>query len=130
MALGRLQFPDRQIARHAVAIGPADHTAEVHVQDDCQIQPPIVGSDVADITCLFLVRPVDGDVSVQKVRRDVAAMVAVDLASGELIPAHLELPVLLHSNAVLTHQTANTTMPDIKAKLRQFFGHSEPAVAA
>ncbi|CQR86724.1 hypothetical protein SAMN04488021_13550 [Paracoccus aminovorans] len=59
-----LQGPDRQIALHAVADGPADHAAGMQVQDDCQIQPPLAGPDVANVTCPFLVRPGRTEVAV------------------------------------------------------------------
>ena len=62
------------------------------------------------------------EVPVQQVRGNIEAVVAVR--------GRLELLVPLYCNAVLSHQTANAAMPDIKAKFLQLFGHAGPAVTA
>ena len=80
---GHLQRPDRQIPLHAVAYGPADNPPRMQVQDHSQIQPPLAGPDVADITRPFLVRPGRREVAIQQVRCDVELMIAVGVSSGK-----------------------------------------------
>ena len=46
---GHFQRPDRQIAFHAIADGPADHAPGVQVQDHRQIKPSLAGPDMADV---------------------------------------------------------------------------------
>lgn len=72
---GHVQCADRQITFHPIAHGPADHTAGVQVQDDCQIQLPLAGPDVADIASPFLVRLICFEVAIQQVRGDVERMI-------------------------------------------------------
>ena len=68
----------------------------MQVQDHSQIQPPLAGPDVADVTRLlpgnglpanheraFLVRLICREVAVQQVWRDVERVVAVRPSSGK-----------------------------------------------
>ena len=71
------QRPDRQIALHAVADGPANDAPRMQVQDHSQIQPALAGPDVTDIACPFLVWLGCMEVAIQQVRRDVEGMIAV-----------------------------------------------------
>jgi hypothetical protein len=48
-----MERPDSQIAIHAVAIGPANHTTIIQIQDDGQIQPPFAGPYVGDVAGPF-----------------------------------------------------------------------------
>jgi hypothetical protein len=80
---GYLQRPDRQIALHAVADGPADDAPRMQAQDHSQIQPPLAGPDVADVTRPFLVRPSRREVAIQQVRCDVERVIAVRPSSGK-----------------------------------------------
>jgi hypothetical protein len=43
-----------QIALHAIANGPANHTTRIQIQDDGQIQPPFAGPYVGDVAGPFL----------------------------------------------------------------------------
>ena len=92
------------------------------IENDGQIQPSLLCPNVADIARPLLVRAVSAEVPVQKIRRDVEAVIAVGRGFELLVP--------LHRNAVLSHQTTNAAMSDIKAKFLQLFGHTGPAVAA
>ena len=93
----------------------------MQIEDDGQIEPSFLRPDIADVTGPFPVRAVCADVPVQQVRRNIEAVVA--------IRGRLKLLVSLHHNAVLTHQTANPAMANIKAKFLQLFGHSGSAKA-
>jgi len=56
-----IERPDRQIALHVVANGPANHTTRIQIQDDGQIQPPFASPYVGDVASLFLIgRELDG----------------------------------------------------------------------
>jgi hypothetical protein len=55
----------------------------MQVQDYSQIQPPLAGPDVADITRPFLVGPIRCEVTVQQVWRDVERVVAIRPSSGK-----------------------------------------------
>jgi hypothetical protein len=50
-----LQCFDRKIALHAVADRPANDAAGMQVQDYGQMEPPLAGPDVTDVTGPFLV---------------------------------------------------------------------------
>ena len=82
---GHLQRPDRQIPLHAVADGPTDDAPRMQVQDHSQIQPPLAGPDIADITGPLLVGEIRREVTIQQVRSDVERVIAVR-AVGETIP--------------------------------------------
>lgn len=94
----------------------------MQVEDYSEIEPALLRPDLADFTGPFLVRAVSEEVPVQKIRRNVKAVIAV--VRG------FELPVSFDHNAVLAHQATSTAMPHIKAGLLQFFGHSGSTVAA
>ncbi len=50
-----VQCPDRQIAFHPAADGPTNDTSRMQVEDDSQIEPPLLCPDIADVACPFLV---------------------------------------------------------------------------
>ena len=72
-----VERPDRQIALHAVANGPANHTTRMQIQDDGQIQPPFAGPYVADVAGSFMIACDCREVSDQQVGSDGKAVVAV-----------------------------------------------------
>ena len=119
---GHVQRPDRQVALHPIADGPADDAPRMQIEDDSQIQPAFPGPGIADVTGPFLVSAISSEVPVQQVRRDIETVIAVGRG--------LELLVSLHLNAILLHQATNAAMPDIKTEFLQFFRHSGPSVAA
>ena len=119
---GHLQRPNRQIAFHAIADGPADHAPRMQVQDHRQIQPSLAGPDVTDIACPFLVWSICCELTIQQVRRDVERVVAVC--------GRLEFMCPFNDDPVLAHQPPDPPMTDIDPNLLQFFGHSWPAIAA
>jgi hypothetical protein len=82
---GHLQGPNRQIAFHPVADGPADDASRMQIEDDSEIQPALAGPDVADIARPFLVRSIRREVTVQQVWRDVERMVASVVALNFLV---------------------------------------------
>ena len=49
---GHVQRPDRQVAFHPVADGPADHAPGMQIKDNSQIQPTFLRPDVADASCV------------------------------------------------------------------------------
>ena len=83
---GHPQRPDCQVTLHAVADGPADHSPQMQIEDHSQIQPPLAGPDVADVTRPLLVRLICREVAVQQVWRDVEPVIAVRASSGKIIP--------------------------------------------
>ena len=74
----------------------------MQIKDNDQIQPPLLRPDIADIARPFPAPTVGTEVSVQKVRRDIEAIIA--------IRGRLELLVPLYLNAVLAHQPADAAM--------------------
>ncbi len=72
-----VQCPDRQIAFHPVADGPTNDARGMQVEDDSQIEPTLLYSDITYVACLFLVGAVCMEVPVHQVRRDFEAMVAI-----------------------------------------------------
>src|SRR6056297_1360651 len=94
----------------------------MQVQNDGQIQPSLLGPDIADVACPFLVWATSSEVPVQQVRRDIESVIAVGRS--------LELLVPLHRNAVFVHQAADAPMANIKAQLLQLLCHSWAAIAA
>src|SRR6056297_3915410 len=117
-----VQRADRKVTLHAIADGPADHPPGMQIEDDRQIQPALLGPDIADVTRPFPVRAGCREVPVQQVRCDVEAVVAVR--------GRLELPVPSNRNAVITHQASDAAVADWQAQLFQFLGHAWPAIAA
>jgi len=74
----------------------------MQINHHSQIQPTLTRPDITDVTCLFLVGPFGMEISIQPIGRDVEAMIAVG-----------RRPVFAgsdHANAVITHQTAHTTV--------------------
>ncbi len=67
-----------------------------------QIQPTLPGPDITDISRPFLVGSVGMEITVQQVGRDVETVIAV---SGNLV-----FPGSDHSKAIVTHQTAYTSV--------------------
>src|SRR6056297_3390124 len=111
-----------EVTLHAIADGPADHPPGMQIEDDRQIQPALLGPDIADVTRPFPVRAGCREVPVQQVRCDVEAVVAVR--------GRLELPVPSNRNAVVTHQASDAAVADWQAQLFQLLGHAWPAIAA
>ena len=74
---GHPQRPDRQVALQAVADGQADDATRMQIQDHGQIQPPLAGPDVADVTGPFLVWLGCMEVTSRQVRGNVECMIAV-----------------------------------------------------
>ena len=52
---GHLQSPERQIALHAIAHGPADDTPGMQIQTHGKIEPSLARPDIADVARPFLV---------------------------------------------------------------------------
>ena len=90
---GHVQCPDGQIALHAVADSPADHTTRVQIQYDSEIQPALIGPDVGDITRPLLVGCRRREVSVQQIGGNGKAVVTVS--------RNLEFPCPDGSDSVL-----------------------------
>ena len=112
--------PDRQVTLHPVADCPTDDTPGMKVQDHNEIQPAFTGPDVAYITGSFLVRAIRSEVLIQQVGRDVKRVIALRRSSIFLGPDDL--------NAVITHQTAHTPVPNLHSQLLQLFGYPWPSV--
>lgn len=117
-----LQGPDREVFLYTVADCPADHAPGMQIQNDGKINPALTGPDVAYISRPFPVGPVCLESLIQQVWGDVEGVTAVR--------RHLVFAGPDHLDAVLAHQTAHTTMPDIKAQLLQLLGHPGAAIAA
>ena len=72
-----LQRSDRQVVLHPVAHRPANDTPGMQIEDDRQVEPAFSGPHIADVTGPLLVRLICMEIPVQKVRRDVEAVIAV-----------------------------------------------------
>ena len=94
----------------------------MQIDDNSQVQPSLSGPDIADVARPFLVWMLGKEVPIQKVWRDVEAVVAVR--------RRLELLVSLHGNGVLAHQAAHLPLTNRKAKLSQFLRHTRASIAA
>ena len=94
----------------------------MQIQDHGQIQPAFTHPNIADIACPFLVRRISREVPIQQVRRDVELVIAVG--------RDLMLTCSHDRDAVLTHQPANTAVPDVQADLFSLFRHAWPAITA
>ncbi len=121
------QRPDRQIAFHAVASGPADDAPEIPTEDEGEIQPSLTGPDIADVTCPFLVGPIRCEVTVQQVCRDLEPVVFVR-HRFEFPRSFNEIPVRAHQPP--DRAMPDPVMPDIDADFLQLFGHPWAAIAA
>ena len=117
-----VQCPERQILLHAVADGPADHSARKQINDYSQINPPLPRPDIGDVTCPLLVRPACAKVLLQEIRRDVEDVIAVRSRFEFASPNDLY--------AILAHQSPDTALADADAQFVQLLGHARPAVAA
>ena len=82
---GHVQGTDRQVLLHPVADRPPDHPAGMQVEDDGQIDPAFARPDIGDVARPFLVGLARSEILLQQIRRDVERVVAVGLASGNLI---------------------------------------------
>ena len=58
--------PERQVAGHASAHGPADDAPGVEVEHDGQVQPALCRPDIADVGSPFLVGCLGGEVLVEQ----------------------------------------------------------------
>jgi hypothetical protein len=115
-----IQRTDRQIAFHPVADGAANDTAGIQVEYDREIQPTFPCPDVGDITSPLLVRGIRREILIQQIRRDIEGVIAVRrdfrfTSSDNLDP-------------VLTHQTADSAMPDWLAQVPQLFRHARAPI--
>ena len=117
-----LQRPDCQVAFHAIAYRPADHTPQMQVEDYSRIQPALARPDIGNVSCPFLVWLIRCEITIRQVWRNVELVIAVC--------RHLVFASSNHGYAVVAHQTPNTAVPDIKANLFEFFSHTRPAIAA
>lgn len=64
---GHIQRPDRQITFDAVAYGPPNDPPGMQVEDDRQVEPALLGPDMADVASPFTVWPIRREVPVQKI---------------------------------------------------------------
>jgi len=94
----------------------------MQVQDHRQMQSPLAGPDVADITRPFLVRSISREVTIQQVRRSVERVIAVR--------RRLEFSCSFNDELVLPHQPHDPAVPHIDPNFLQFFSHSRLAIAA
>ena len=104
-----VQRPNCKVAFHLIANCPTDNALGVQIQDHGQIQPAFAHPNIADIACPFLARRISRKVPIQHVRRDVELVIAVG--------RDLMLTCSQDRDAVLTHQPANTAVPDVQADL-------------
>ena len=104
----------------AIADRPTHNTAGVKVNHHGQIQPALSDPDISDITYPFLVRSIRIEVPVQPVGRNVEVVISV---CGGFVFACSD-----DANAVVTHQTAHTAMPNHQANLFQLLSHSWAAI--
>lgn len=74
----------------------------MQVEDHSEIEPALLRPDLADFTGPFLVQAVSEEVSVQKIRRNVQAVIAV----GRVF----ELPISFDHNAVLLPQLGDLAL--------------------
>lgn len=94
----------------------------MQIKDDSQVEPPLLGPHIAHVTGPFLIGGIRVEISVQQVRRDIEAVIAVR--------RRFELLVSLHLNTILAHQPADTAMPYVKAEFLQLFSHARSAITA
>ena len=73
---GQFQRPDRQIAFHAIADGPADNAPGVQLQVHRQIEPALAGPDIADVARPFLIGLIGSEIALQQVWDDVKRVIA------------------------------------------------------
>jgi hypothetical protein len=112
---GHIQRPDRQVALHAVADGPANDPARIQIQNDSQVQPALAGLCIRDVARQFSVRCRCGKVPVQQIWSHRQGVIAV---GGRLV-----FPGSDGDDAVFSHQTLNTTLSRLEFQLAQLFRH-------
>ena len=84
---GATQGFEREVFLDTIADSPAHDAPGVEVHDNCQIQPPLVGPDIADIDTPFLVWAVATEILIKDVRCNRANVVAVGcLAKAPPLP--------------------------------------------
>lgn len=76
----------------------------MQVQDDSQMQPPVMRSNVTNITFTLLVVRTSVEVPIQQVRRDIELVIAVG--------RHLVFAGFNSGYVVMAHQAAHTAMTD------------------
>ena len=81
----------------------------MRAEDYGEVQPSLTCPDMAEVTCPFLVRRISVEVPIRQVWRDVELVIAVG--------RDLMLTCSHDRDAVLTHQPANTAVPDVQADL-------------
>ena len=81
----------------------------MQAEDYGEVQPSLTCPDIAEVTCPFLVRRISVEVPIRQVWHDVELVIAVG--------RDLMLTRSHDRDAVLTHQPANTAVPDVQADL-------------
>ena len=76
---------------------------------------------ITDVASPFLIGFVGREVPVQKIGRDIEAVIAI--GRGLIFAGSL------HTNAILPHQTTNSPMANTQTQLLQFFCHARSAIA-
>ena len=72
-----IQRPDRQILLHPVADSPAHDAAAMEIEDDGEIEPAFCSPDIGDVARPFPVGCIGGKITVEPVRRNTQAVVAI-----------------------------------------------------
>ncbi len=104
---------DHKISPHEIVFGPCcnpegfceqstqnNYPPRIQVQDHNQIQSPVAGPDLADVTRPFPVRPSRRGVAIQRVRCDIKPMIAVGVRR--------EFWCFFNDNPVLAHKLSDT----------------------
>ena len=81
----------------------------MQVDHNGQIQPALCCPDVADVARPFLVWKIDSEVTIQRVRRYIEAVMAIGRGLVFVSSDHV--------NAVIAHQSANTAMTNGQTQL-------------
>src|SRR5260370_27876796 len=111
-----------QLRAHVWLHRPAHHLTAEQVEDDGQKQPTLVRPDVRDVRSPDLIGTRGREVSLQQVRCDRQAVVAV---CRDLEPAFG-----LRLDAVQLHEPLDTILADTNALGHQLLPHARPAVLA
>lgn len=119
---GLVQHPASQIAFHAIAHGPTNHTKGMWVEDHCQLQPTLTRPDIVDVASPFLIGLVGCEVPAHQVWRNVEL--------GLTIRRGLVFALSHNGNAVLAHQLANASVTYIQSYFFQLFGHARATIAS
>jgi len=99
------QCGDRQLLAHVMAHRPSHHLTAEEIQDDGELQPPLVGRDVTDVGEPDLVRPRGEKGLPEKIVSNRQGMIAI---GGD----HTEPPAFRCTDAVAPHQTLDTAAAD------------------